>query len=145
MRILNKYLPRISCFSLAVFIFSCGSNDENDMDDEAVDPILANWVSIFTTFQNCDDPAENRPQSACTGCFTFSFKEDGTFLSTVNFAGVPSESSSGTYSTDGNILETCFDDGECVSSQFSINGSEMTITGLNQETGCEIKVRYDRQ
>ncbi|MEQ9422930.1 MAG: hypothetical protein RJQ09_00835 [Cyclobacteriaceae bacterium] len=127
-----------------LFFASCGGDDDDDNDETFVDPIIGTWVSSTYSFSGCVDPSQNLSERPCHACFNFTFREDGTFSQTINIAQIPSESFFGMYTVSGNNLQTCIDD-ICSNSIIGFTTTDLTITGVDIESGCQIRVRYERQ
>jgi hypothetical protein len=122
----------------ALLFSSCGGDD---------DDLVGNWVGVSADFVDCDDPNENSSVTLSTeectaaddGCFYVEFIFTETIVtanSQISFFGVfETDSESGSYTRNGDEIEVCFD-GDCQSSQFSIDGDILTIITDEDLDGC---------
>ena len=141
-------------FSLAIlslFLFSCGSDDE--------DSIVGNWVVESINSTNCDDPEDNISATFTDGefclidggesfCFgiTLNISEGGnmTFTITSTFLGQSTtETDTYTYTTNGDEITVCITDSECSVSNYQLDGNVLSFAFIDED-GCNVSMSLSR-
>ena len=133
-----------------LLVISCGKDDE--------DLIVGEWKVASLTATNCFDSEDNMALVFSNGClkqsvegFDFeicmklTFTSDGryTFETKTSFFGeTETETESGTYSIDGNILRMCDGFGDCDEGEFSVTSSSLTFKSESSEDGCKTELRF---
>ena len=136
---------------LALFISSCGSDDNTDS-------IEGKWEVTQYSATGCDDAsddftidlAENNcvEEDGVTFCadIEYEFKSDGTMVSKITFtvAGVAdSETDEYSYTYDGNSITICEGPSECSTSTFSLNGDTLSLS-FTDEDNCSVSFTAKR-
>lgn len=135
-------LPFLAIFSAFFLLLSCGDDD---------DSIAGTYRLTSFSTTNCDDPEENinfdfSADDGCTsllgvsvcGDGTITLTESGGFSFTLNITTLGqtfSETGSGTYTIDGNMITIC-DGTECQSSTFTLGSGRITLSYSEEDDSC---------
>jgi len=121
-----------------LIITSCGSDD----DDDSGSSIVGFWNATELTKSECANPDDNGTETFEPGDATFSFGTGGDYTF-VLIEGSMTETENGTYTISGSNIELCAAGATiCENFQWSISGSELTLTG--SEGDCSIIVTLTR-
>ena len=125
----------ISC----VIMWSCGDDD----DDDDTSPLVGSWTSTTLSITDCEDGSVDIVDLGCGGCFSNDFNSDGTFSTRVLVPGSIDSTMMGIYTTSGNVLTTCDEDGNnCETSNFSVSGDMLLLS--TEGLGCLLEVDLER-
>ena len=147
---MHQQIRFILYFFALVFIFSCGSDD---------DELAGTYRITSFTSSNCADPIENfdfdfSADDGCTtllgeevcGDGTLTLGEDGSFRYDLTVTAVGQSfgySGSGSYTVDGNTITIC-DADECETSTFTLGSGTITIRFSEADDPCILTLRGEK-
>ena len=142
MKINRFYLYLAGCL-FTVLSLSCGDDDGSELP---TNDLVGTWVASSVSVAGCSDPSENEEQVLpCTSqmCTRIEFTSDGTYITRETFNGVEEEER-GTYTISGNLVVVTVD-GTPDQADFSVNGNTLTLSLLEEDTGCTLSFGWTRQ
>ena len=142
MKINQTYLYLASCLTI-VLALSCG---DDDGIEEPNSELVGTWVASSASISGCSDPTENGEEPLpCTTqlCTRIEFTNDGTFITRETVNGVESVET-GTYTISGNLVVITVD-GTPDQADFMVNGNTLTLSLLEEDTGCTLRFIWTRE
>ncbi len=147
---------------LLVLLLLISCKKDEDTTPTPSSNLTGTWKVNYVATSNCTNPEDNAIIDLANGdcidelgievCFTINyvFNADGGFTYTFesNFLGqTMTDSSTGTWSTDGNILTICeTGSSECDDAPFTISGNQLTISITdNPDDGCDVEMKAIKQ
>lgn len=136
------YLYLAGCL-FTVFSLSCGDDDGNELP---TNELVGSWVASSASVSGCSDPAENQEELLpCTSqmCTRIEFTADGTYITRETINGVE-EVETGTYTISGNLVVVTIG-GTPDQADFSVSGNTLTLSLLEEDSGCTLRFGWTRQ
>ena len=128
-----------------VALVASGCGDDEPTNIEPSNELIGTWELRIVVYSNCADPDNNVSDTfSCPtqDCITWEFREGGVLVSTDTFEG-DSNTSTGTYSIDGNSLTVTLD-GETNTGTFSTTGVILIYNLRDEEQRCDLVIRLDK-
>lgn len=147
---------------MALLVFGACKKKE---DDTPTPDLVGTWKVNYVKSSNCDTIEDNTILDLTTSdcieffgfetCFdiSYEFKADGAFNSSViteiNILGqvqTETETTTGTWSVEGNTLTICESNSSCVDAQYTLSGNNLTfMINDDPDDGCDRELRAIRQ
>ena len=131
----------------------------SDDDDTTIEDLSGTYVGTKIELSNCNDPEENLNYSGNSaegicfeedgvqGCIKIELTfNDGSYTAnySIDIAGTTiSSTTSGTYDPAQGAEEICID-GDCGDIQITNSGNRIIFSGVDTETGCNLRFELEK-